>query len=150
MMRRPLGIVRALALLVLFACNSATEIIPPWETRVEGLVLEYADSTLTTTIPVLGARVSPFLAEGADQFCGAIYCDLQIPEETTTNGLGGFVFRLIDPAACTLSVRAHITRDVPPDGTVVIKTAEAQTLAPDCQEGRTDGPTLILEGRPPS
>lgn len=147
-MARPLGIVGVLALLVLFACGSTTDLIPPWETRVEGLVLEYADSTRTTTIPVSGARVSLFLPEGAEDYCGAVLCDLQFPEETTTNGLGGFVFRLDDPAACIMRVRADLTRGSSLDGTEIRLTAEAPRVAPDCQEGRTEGPTLILESAP--
>lgn len=144
-MTRPLGIVSVLVLPVLFACESATDLIPPWATRVEGLVLEYADSTRTTTIPVSGARVSLFPAEGAEDFCGAVLCDVEFPEETTTNGLGGFVFRLVDPAACTMRVQADLTRGSSLDGTEIRLTAEAPQVAPDCQEGRTEGPTLILE-----
>ena len=147
-MTRLMGIVGVLALPVLFACESTTDLISPWETRVEGLVLEYADSTRTTTIPVSGARVSLFLAEGAEAYCGAVLCDIEFPEETTTNGLGGFVFRLVDPAACTMRVRADLTRGSSLDGTVIRKTAEAPRVAPDCQEGRTEGPTLILESAP--
>ena len=60
-MTRPLGIVNALALVALVACGSTTELIRTWETRVEGLVLEYTDSTLTNTVPVSGANVSLFL-----------------------------------------------------------------------------------------
>jgi hypothetical protein len=147
-MTRPLGIASVLALAVLFACDSPVELIPPWETRVEGLVLEYTDSTRTATIPVPGARVSLFLAEGAEDFCGAVLCDIQFPEETTTNGLGGFVFRLIDPAACYVSVRADLTRGSSLDGTEIRLTAEAPRVAPACQEGRTEGPTLIVERAP--
>lgn len=145
MMTRPLGIVNALALVALVACSSTTELIRTWETRVEGLVLEYTDSTLTNTVPVSGANVSLFLPEETEAQCLLVLCDVEIPEKTTTDGLGGFFFRLIDPAACNLRVRAYVTRGDPLDGTVVTKTAEAPRVAPDCREGRADGPTLILQ-----
>ena len=145
MMTRPLGIVNVLALPVLFACGSTTELVPTWETRVEGLVLEYTESTLTTTVPVSGANVSLLLPEGAEAYCLLVLCDIEFPERTTTNGSGAFFFTFIDPAACTLRVRADVTRRNPLDGTEVRKTAEAPQVAPDCREGRVDGPTLILE-----
>ena len=144
-MTRPLGIVNVLALPVLFACGSTTEIIPTWEMRVEGLVLEYTDSTLTTTVPVSGASISLFLPEGAEAQCLLVLCDLEVPEGTTTDGSGGSFFVIVDPAACTLRVRAAVIRSDPLGGTVVRKTAQAPQVAPDCQEGRVDGPTLILE-----
>ena len=144
-MTRPLDIVGALALPVLFACSSTTELIPAWEMRVEGLVLEYTDSTLTTTVPVSGATVSLLLPEGAEAYCLVVLCDLEIPEKTTTDDSGGFFFTFIDPAACTLRVRADVIRGDPLDGAAVRKTAEAPQVAPDCSEGRVEGPTLILE-----
>ncbi len=144
-MTRPFGIVSALALPVLFACSSTTELIPAWEMRVEGLVLEYTDSTRTTTVPVPGANVRLFIPEGEERYCLLVLCDVVFPERTTTDGSGRFFFHLVDPAACTLRVRADAVTGDPLDGTVVIKTAEAPRIAPECREGRVDGPTLILE-----
>lgn len=146
-MTRPLDIVGALALPVLSACSSTTELIPAWEMRVEGIVLEYTDSTRTSTVPVRGANVRLFIPEREEQNCLLVLCDIVFPGDTTTDGSGGFFFNFIDPAACTLRVRADAVRRDPLDGTEVFKTAEAPRIAPDCREGRVDGPTLILEER---
>ncbi|MDA1096206.1 MAG: hypothetical protein O3B84_03000 [Chloroflexi bacterium] len=143
-MTRRLSIAIALALPVLFACGSTTELIPTWEMRVEGLVLEYTDSTLATTVPVSGAHVSLFLPEGADAYCLLVLCDIEVPGGTTTDGGGRFFFTLLDPAACTLRIQANVTASNPLDGTEVRKTAEAPRVAPDCREGQVEGPTLIL------
>ena len=106
------------------------------------------DGTLATTVPVSGANISLFLPEGAEAQCLLVFCDVEVPEGTTTDGSGRFTFTFLDPASCNLAIQASGNASDPLDGTVVRKTAEDPRVAPDCREGRVEGPTLILQEEP--
>ena len=158
MLRRIIPVTGALVLPLLFGCGAdPNDVTPIFFSRVGGFVLEYADSTRTTTVPVVDAWLEVLLPDGVTRehcfgrtFTGPdTPCDIVnwAAQTTTFDAAGRYEITVEDPSYCALRLRAWENHSLQ-DGVEIKtgKTATAPRLAAFCtHEGMQEGPTLIIE-----
>ena len=144
-------------LLPLLGCGILGPFGDDFSSVVTGFVLEYTDSTHTTTVPAVNLGVDLLLPEGetrrecSDGFnffggSGERKCfRVEWLITASTFSGGRYSFHIEDPEHCALRVRAYVSSSGlthTPNG----KTVTAPRLAALCENnGVYEGPTLILK-----